>query len=140
MMAKSQLQKGLPFLKHIFRNPSEKRKSKQSIEAPPPTLPLPWQAFDEASPLQSEPRKDFNIEQTLGAQKSDIASSKLETSISQGRSELSNRKRASVKGLHQGVSFPELLPRWQSPASFSSRDSELLDPFERSLEEKVVQD
>ena len=49
IILKSNMQEGLPFLSKIMRNPSEKRRKKQAADIPPPSLPLPWQAFPAAN-------------------------------------------------------------------------------------------
>ena len=108
-MAKSNLQKGLPFLKGIFRTPSEKRKSKQNVDLPPPTLPLPWQAF---------PGKA-----TSDVSSSDCGSATLSTSSSSlGPKQL--QETLNAKSGERGVafeqsgiaapSFPTKLPTWKT--------------------------
>jgi hypothetical protein len=59
MIVKSRVQKGLPFLKKLMRNPSEKRQLKQSSsEIPPPCLPFPWDAFSENKDVEEDNKFD----------------------------------------------------------------------------------
>lgn len=48
LVLKSNIQEGMPFLKRVMRNPSQKRRIKQKADIPPPSLPFPWEAFSEA--------------------------------------------------------------------------------------------
>jgi len=61
MILKSKMQKGLPFLKKVMRNPSEKRRLKQaSSEIPLPSLPFPWDAFPDSS-ADAEDDNKFDV-------------------------------------------------------------------------------
>ena len=60
MILKSNIQRGMPFLKQVMRNPSEKRRRKQAADIPAPSLPYPWEAFSKED-LDAE-SKDVKFE------------------------------------------------------------------------------
>ena len=51
------MQRGLPFLKSIFRKQDgDSKKSQSAAQVPPPTLPFPWEAFHSDKDAEEESR------------------------------------------------------------------------------------